>query len=152
MEHQLNPKIQAGVFAVIFDNKQRVLLCHRRDHDLWNLPGGVLEKGEAPWEGVRREVREETGLEVEVVRLTGIYYKPEQNEVVFSFLCKITKGEITLTDEADRIEYFEFQEIPSNSSPKQIERIKDVLESEGCTMQTQIGPSAIEMLKNKNQV
>ena len=49
-----------GVFAIIFDDKNRILFCHRRDHDLWNLPGGRLEKGEAPWKGVIREVKEET--------------------------------------------------------------------------------------------
>ncbi len=37
-----------GVFAIIFDRKKRILFCHRTDCDLWNLPGGALEKGEAP--------------------------------------------------------------------------------------------------------
>jgi len=46
-----------GVFGIIFDVEGRVLLCHRRDYDLWNLPGGGLETGEAPWEGLIREVR-----------------------------------------------------------------------------------------------
>lgn len=55
-----------GVFGIIIDEQNRVLLCHRRDYDLWNLPGGGLEKNEAPWEGVVREVKEETGLRVKV--------------------------------------------------------------------------------------
>lgn len=37
-----------GAFAVIFDDRQRVLLCHRRDMDAWNLPGGGVESGELP--------------------------------------------------------------------------------------------------------
>jgi ADP-ribose pyrophosphatase YjhB (NUDIX family) len=41
--HRLN----IGVFAIIFDDKKRILFCHRTDRDLWNLPGGALEKGEA---------------------------------------------------------------------------------------------------------
>ena len=73
-----------------------MLLCHRRDHDLWNLPGGALEHGEAPWDGVIREVREETGLEVEVSGLAGVYSKPEADDLVFSFLC--LGGEIALSD------------------------------------------------------
>src|SRR5438132_1020880 len=41
-----------GAFAVILDEQQRVLLCHRRDYDLWNLPGGRVESGESPWDAV----------------------------------------------------------------------------------------------------
>ncbi|MFA5994556.1 MAG: NUDIX domain-containing protein, partial [Parcubacteria group bacterium] len=66
-----------GVFGIIRDEKNRVLLVLRQDYDLWNLPGGGLEKGESPWQGVVREVKEETGLDVEVVRLAGIYSKPD---------------------------------------------------------------------------
>lgn len=41
-----------GAFAVIFDPQGRVLLCHRRDMDMWNLPGGGVESGELPDEAV----------------------------------------------------------------------------------------------------
>ena len=67
----------------------QVLLVHRSDYDLWNLPGGGLEKGESPWQGVIREVKEETGLNVSVTRLAGVYSKPDVDEIVFSFECKI---------------------------------------------------------------
>ncbi len=53
-----------GAIAIIFDAQGRVLLCHRRDLDVWNLPGGWVESRELPTEAVVREVREETGLEV----------------------------------------------------------------------------------------
>ena len=49
-----------GVFGIIRDEQNRVLLCLRNDYDLWNLPGGTLEQGESPWQGVIREVKEET--------------------------------------------------------------------------------------------
>lgn len=48
-----------GAFAIILDEQGRVLLCHRRDIDAWNLPGGGLLSGEAPWQGVVRETKEE---------------------------------------------------------------------------------------------
>jgi len=111
-----------GVFGIIVDDENRVLFCHRRDYDLWNLPGGTLEAGEAPWDCVIRETKEETGFEVEIVRLAGVYNKPEKGEICFSFVCKITGGQLTLSDEADKIEYFDFKDIPNNTSPKQIER------------------------------
>src|SRR5438067_8216763 len=64
-----------GVFALILDKERRVLLCHRRDRDLWNLPGGKLESNEAPWEGVMREVKEEVGLTVIPERIIDISSK-----------------------------------------------------------------------------
>ena len=44
-----------GVFGIITDERDRVLLCHRRDFDLWNLPGGRVEAGESPWSALVRE-------------------------------------------------------------------------------------------------
>lgn len=141
------PRFKIGVFAVILDDQNRVLLCHRTDRDLWNLPGGGLEKGEAPWEGVIREVEEETGLEVEVEKMTGVYAKPDQDEVSFTFLCKITGGKMTLTSESNKIEYLKFIELPENLSPKQVERIKDALVQNEILMKTQRGPSSKKLLE-----
>ena len=100
---QDKPRFTIGVFAILLDESRRVLLCHRRDFDLWNLPGGGLETGESPWTGVVREVREEAGLDVTVERLVGVYSKPESGEIVFSFLCRVVGGALTLTAEADQI-------------------------------------------------
>ena len=117
-----------GAFAIIFDAQSRVLLCHRRDMDAWNLPGGGVERGELPTEAVIREVQEETGLEVAIERLLGVYGKLNKpNELVFSFLCHVTGGELTLTDETDDTRYFSIESIPSNTSPRQVERIYDAL-------------------------
>lgn len=137
-----------GVFGIIFDDQNRVLLCHRKDYDLWNLPGGALEAGEAPWEGVKREVKEETGLDVEVSKLTGVYGKQDKNEIVFAFLCKVIDGEITLNDEADQIHYFDTDKLPANTVPKQVERIQDALANAGeVVLKIQNGKSAIELIK-----
>jgi len=137
-----------GVFAIILDRQKRVLLCHRRDFDLWNLPGGGLEQSETPWEGVIREVKEEVGLDVEVQRLAGIYSKPDQDEVVFSFICTIIGGEITLTEEADEINYFSFSDFPPNTLPRQVERVRDVLTcNSDVILKTQKGPSTTAKIK-----
>jgi ADP-ribose pyrophosphatase YjhB (NUDIX family) len=137
-----------GVFGIIRDDQKRVLLCHRRDYDLWNLPGGVLENGESPWDGVRREIKEETGLDIEIESLAGVYSKPDKNEVVFSFVCKVIGGEITLNDEADKIKYFEIEKLPPKISQKQVERIKDSIENPSTTIyKVQTGESSLESIK-----
>ena len=137
-----------GIFGIIFDDKKRVLLCHRRDYDLWNLPGGTLENGESPWDGVKREIKEETGLDAEIEILAGVYSKPDKNEIVFSFICKVIGGKITLNDEADKIEYFEIDKLPPKISQKQVERIKDFIENPDKTIyKVQTGKSSIELIK-----
>jgi 8-oxo-dGTP diphosphatase len=132
-----------GAFAIILDADRRVLLCHRRDQDLWNLPGGGVESRETPWDAVVREVREETTLVVAIERLAGIYSKPDQAELVFSFVCAILAGIPTLTDEADEIAYFALGEIPRNTLIKQVERIHDALGADSRPrLKIQVGPSS----------
>jgi len=72
---------QAGAFATILNEQGEILLCHRSDVDLWNAPGGRVEPGEAPWDAVVREIREETTLDAEVVGLASVSWKPRQNEI-----------------------------------------------------------------------
>ncbi|MHB8600572.1 MAG: NUDIX hydrolase [Ktedonobacteraceae bacterium] len=117
-----------GAFAIIFDKQQRVLLCHRRDIDRWNLPGGGVMHGETPWQGVVREVWEETGLNVAANKLLGVYTDTDRDDIVFSFLCNIMGGEITLSDEADDIAYFSFEQLPTHTHLHHIIRIKDALD------------------------
>jgi ADP-ribose pyrophosphatase YjhB (NUDIX family) len=97
-----NAQFVLAAFAVIYDADGRVLLCHRRDMDVWNLPGGGLESRELPDEAVMREVKEETSLEVSVERLVGIYGKQDRDELVFVFECRILRGTPTSSEEALR--------------------------------------------------
>ena len=137
-----------GTFAIIFNDKREVLLCHRRDFDLWNLPGGKLEEKESPWDGTIRETKEETGLDVRIDKLIGVYNKPDQNEIVFSFLCSVMKGKLILNEEADKIEYFNLDNLPRNTSQKQVERIKDALKnSEKAIFKNQTGLTSLELMK-----
>jgi 8-oxo-dGTP diphosphatase len=132
--------MRAGAFAVIVDNGRRVLLCHRRDIDAWNLPGGGVAGGEAPWDAALREIREEVGVDAEIVRLTGLYWKPETDELVFNFECRIVSGTPTTSDEADRVGYFSLEDLPPNTGPKHVERIRDALSGGPPTLRIQTGP------------
>ncbi len=128
-----------GAFAIILDEQQRVLLCHRRDIDRWNLPGGGVMHGETPWQGVIREVKEETGLDVAADKLLGVYTDTSRDDIVFSFLCSIMGGEIALSDEADYIAYFSFEQLPTHTHLHHIIRIKDTLD-EPASMHLKILP------------
>ncbi len=64
--------IPTGVNVAIIEG-ETVLLTLREDFEVWCLPGGAAEAGESLAEAARREVREETGMEVELTRLVGIY-------------------------------------------------------------------------------
>ena len=115
-----------AVSALIFE-EGRVLLARRRDIDWWNLPGGGMEVGETVDEALRREVAEETGLEVEVEQLVGVYSKPQKQEIVLTFRCHITGGTLTATEETRECRYFAPDALPANTLPKHRQRIEDAL-------------------------
>ncbi len=110
-------QFEVGVSAVIFDDQERILLGHRRDMDLWGLPGGGVEPAELPTEAVIRETKEETGLDVEVVRLLAIGVSPEPL-LGFVFSCRVIDGELAPTSETDAVAFFAHPELPSMISPR----------------------------------
>lgn len=61
------------VDTAVLDDEGRLLLIRRSDDGLWALPGGALQVGETPAEGARRETLEETGVDVDIVGLAGIW-------------------------------------------------------------------------------
>lgn len=114
----------AGAFSIILNQESKVLLCKRRDKDLWNLPGGRVEPDESPWEAAIREAREEIQVDIQIERLAGTYFKREADEVVFQFLARIENGVPTESDEVAEIRYFSAGDLPQNTAPKQRERIR----------------------------
>jgi len=119
-----NGSIRLGCSAAIFDeHREKVLLTKRADNGLWCLPGGGVEPGESVEETIIREVWEETGLTVRVLRLTGVYSDPDwlvvyndENAVqivALNFEAEITVGEPGLSDETSDWGYFSLQEMDS---------------------------------------
>jgi len=137
-----------GAFAIIFDAERRVLLSHRRDIDAWNLPGGGVETGETPVEAVMREVTEETGLEVAVDRLVGVYTNTRRDDIVFTFVCRVTGGALQLTEESSDHRYCALTEMPRSLTPKNVERIREALESgDRPLFRRQSGPTTREWIQ-----
>ena len=68
--------IVPSVTAIVPNDRGELLLVHKTDNDLWALPGGGMDVGESMAETVVREVKEETGIDVEVTGVVGIYTNP----------------------------------------------------------------------------
>jgi 8-oxo-dGTP diphosphatase len=110
-----------------------------------------MESGETPWDGVMREVREETGFVVAVERLVGVYsWAPRKDEVIFSFVCRITGGASATSDESDDVRFFAPDELPANTFPEHVHRLRDALsvQPEALLKMAQ-GPSSREVARGR---
>lgn len=122
-------KFRFGVHAVITDAEGRVLQLKTTYGDKrWGLPGGGVEPGETIHEGLIRECREELGVEVEILYLSGIYYHARYEAHACVFRCVLPKdAKLQLSEEHSELKYFTFDEL----TPVQQHRIRDCLEFNG---------------------
>jgi ADP-ribose pyrophosphatase YjhB (NUDIX family) len=107
--------------AVVTDQRDRIVMVRRRDNDLWALPGGGMDLGESIVQTAVREVKEETGLDVEVTGLVGVYTNPhhvmayDDGEVRQQFsLCFTTRllgGELAFDTESTDIAWIPTDQI-----------------------------------------
>jgi 8-oxo-dGTP diphosphatase len=144
---QWPPAWPVGAFVVIRNPAGEVLWIKRTDYDIWNLPGGGYDGLEAPWETAQREALEETGLQVRLTDLTGVYLKPEQNQMNFTFTAEVIGGTLTTGPEAADFAYFAPGREPANALPKHVERVADaVAPAETTRFREQSGPSGSTIL------
>jgi mutator protein MutT len=117
-----NHPILPSVHGVIMNTSQEILLHRRDDSPLWAFPGGKIEIDESIEQCLRREMREELGVDVRAQRLLGIYTDPSyilalgnQAHRVFLivFLCDIIKGSPRLTSETTEYRWFQKEEFES---------------------------------------
>lgn len=124
-----NPQFAVTAGAVITDNRGRVLLLkHRfRPGSGWGMPGGFMEEGEQPEEALRRELREEVGLEVEKVELFTVraFKDPRQVEIVFT--ARALGDTNKLNFEIQKAAWFFLNELPPELPADQVQLIKRAL-------------------------
>ncbi len=118
-----------GALATIFDDQGRVLLVHQTyKGSKWAWPGGIVEEDEAPWDTAVREVKEETGLDVQVVRLVSIYHVADRNSLGLQFLCRVVGGELQVDGhEISEAAFFDPARLPTPMTQPARQRVIDAL-------------------------
>jgi ADP-ribose pyrophosphatase YjhB (NUDIX family) len=105
-----------GAEAVCIDQRGRVLLGRRANDPgkgLWDLPGGFLGEHELPLDGLVREVREETGLEIEPRDFLGFWLEPYDSRIVLCLAWTANvSGEGRAADDLVELRWFEPHELP----------------------------------------
>lgn len=110
-----DPKVAA---AALIEQGDRVLLVRRAVDPLrgmWSLPAGFVDAGEDPAEAIRRECREETGLEVEVKGVLNVIYgqeHPRGAHIVIVYQARVIGGDLQAADDVDRAAFFERSALP----------------------------------------
>jgi 8-oxo-dGTP diphosphatase len=122
------PKHSVSVAGIVVRDDGQVLVIRRDDNGHWEAPGGVLELDESFEAGVRREVLEETGLEVTVERLTGVYKNLTLGIVALVYRCRPVGGETHMTEEAREIRWMTREEVQSSMVPAFGVRVSDAFE------------------------
>lgn len=126
--------------AIVTNDEGKILLHRRSDNNLWALPGGTMEIGERIAETVIREVKEETGFDINPEYIIGIYTDPNhvlafsdgeiRQQFSLCFACTIVGGTIHVSDESFEVDFFLPQEIKHlNMHPSTRLRIQHYLES-----------------------
>jgi ADP-ribose pyrophosphatase YjhB (NUDIX family) len=126
--------------AIVTDHDGGILLHRRSDNQLWSIPGGTMEIGETIRDTVIREVKEETGLDVEPERLVGIYSNPNhviaypngevRQQFSVCFACRLLGGRLATSDESLEVGFFtpaQIEQLPLHPSVRL--RIKHYVES-----------------------
>lgn len=107
--------IVVAVTAFVLDDQGRVLLIQRSDNGLWAIPGGAQDIGESIADTVVRETREETGIDVEVTGIIGVYTNPHhvmayddgevRQQFSLCFRARPTGGELRTSSESTQVRW-----------------------------------------------
>ncbi|MEG7336738.1 NUDIX domain-containing protein [Bacillus sp. 0102A] len=131
-------KIVPAVSAVVLHKEREILLQERVDNGKWSLPGGNVEPGETVEDSIKREVMEETGLDIAVKHLVGVYSDPNhviayqdgevRQQFSLCFLCEKTGGNLAASNESKKVEFISISELDIlNIHITQKIRIQDAL-------------------------
>ena len=126
-----SPLMVTAVMAIIYDREKGILFEKRTDNGMWCIPGGAMELGETIEDALRREVREETSLEISEPELFDVRANvhmvyPNGDEVYYTDIVYVIEkysGDLDSDDESSELKWFGLNELPDNIMPTQIDYI-----------------------------
>ena len=123
---QNTPRLVVIALVIIRQDDSALLVRQNYGDRYWSLPGGMMELGESIDQAAIREVREETGLDVRLKRVVGLYSKPGEDSLAVTFEGQIVGGALRqVTNETSECRYFPFDHLPEPIREHLRERIAD---------------------------
>lgn len=104
-----SPKHTVVAAAVVLNEDSRILLLNGPKRG-WEIPGGRVEEGESITSAVIRETKEETGIDIEIIRFCGVFQNVKESVISNLFLARATGGEFRTSSESYELEYFNIEE------------------------------------------
>jgi 8-oxo-dGTP pyrophosphatase MutT (NUDIX family) len=112
---------------VVKDDHGQVLIIQRADNDQWEIPGGIVGLDEELHAALLREIQEETGLQVRVGRLTGVYKNMSLGIVALVFECEPAGGQLQTSEESTDVRWIDPRQLPELVGDRIRVRIEDAL-------------------------
>ena len=120
------PTPKVDIRGILLDENNKILMVEEKlDPGKWSIPGGWADIGFTPSEVIKKEMKEETGLDVEVVRILAVYDKkchshPQEAFYTYKivFLCKKIGGELKSTFDIDDVKFFDIENLPPLSEAR----------------------------------
>lgn len=124
--------------GLIINDKNEILLV-KNPRKGWEYPGGIVEEGETVPQGLIREIKEESGVDVDIINIVGIYSNTKKKKgyngveevptiVNIDFICKYVSGELTTSDESSDVKWFSKEEALKAINPKLQYRFRKALD------------------------
>lgn len=133
-----NTLVRVGVGVIVQNSSGQILLEKRSDCGWWGLPGGRIEPGESVIQAALREVKEETGLEVEIIQLLGVYSDPVGRIVTFPdnvvhlvdlvVVARIISGELRCSIESEQLQFFDPTSLTDEIVPPAVAALQDFVQ------------------------
>lgn len=118
-----------AVIGIVFNaDRTQVLLVKRRDVPVWVLPGGGIDTLESAEIALQREIEEETGYSINIVRQCAEYYPINRLSSLTSvFICHIQSGQMRLSEETAEVAFYGLDQLPSGFFPPHALWLKEAL-------------------------
>lgn len=142
------PLLPAAIGIIFNQDETKILFVKRRDVPIWTLPGGGVEINETAEDALKREILEETGYQVRIVRKCA-EYTPINSLSSFTtlFICQIVSGKELISDEVSAIQFYSPSQLPSPLFYIHSNWLKEVLNSKKLIQRPLVETSYFALMK-----